>query len=154
MTPWLPVIVTVALGVIGLAIQGALLAYFIGRMKEHQAGQEKLVGVFQSFTEAAITGLTSRLGVLDEIAAESKADRATLNAKMTQVERNTEGLGGLREALAAYRATFEATRDRQKDDLDRLNRGVESVQRQLAQIASRGGGGIVPMDRQVERPDG
>lgn len=143
MHPWIPVVVTVALGLIGLAIQACLLAFFIGKMREQQAGQERLVNVFREFTEKAIDAMMTRLGRFDEIAAESQADRATLNAKLSVVERNTDGLQGLREAMAAHAATFGAHRERQEADMEKLNRAMEGVQRQLATLATKGPGAVV-----------
>ena len=35
MHPWVPVIVTIGLGLAGLGVQGLLLAFFLGRMKAH-----------------------------------------------------------------------------------------------------------------------
>lgn len=143
MHPWIPVVVTVALGLIGLAIQACLLAFFVGKMREHQAGQERLVNVFREFTEKAIDAMMGRMARFDEMAAESKADRATLNAKLALVERNTEGLQGLREQMATLNATFQAHRERVEVDLEKQVMAMEGVQRQLATLATKGPGAVV-----------
>lgn len=145
MHPWVPVLVTISLGLTGLGIQGLLLAFFLGRMKAHQEGQSALVAAFQSFTEKAITQLGTRMEKVDAFTAESQADRATLTARVRGIEQNTEGLPMLREQFARHAAKAEAHQERMESDLVRANSGIESLQRQVAQLAIHGPGKLVEM---------
>ena len=145
MPPWLPVVVTIILGCIGLAIQAALLAYFLGRMKQHQESQATLVATLQNFTAKAIDALTNRLGSVDSFTAESKADRSALSARLTALERNTDGLQKLKEDFAGFMGGARAHQDRVESDISRLNNGVEGMQRQIGQLAIHGPGQLVEL---------
>ena len=145
MAPWIPVVVTLVLGIIGLAIQGLLLAYFIGRMKENQTGQQALVAAFQKFTEQAITALTTRMGAVDAFTAESRSDRAAITARLGAVEKLVEGMPAFREEFAAHRATSEAHQHRVEAELGRILQAQEGQQRQLANLALRAPGEVVSL---------
>lgn len=145
MPPWLPVVVTIILGCIGLAIQAALLAYFLGRMKQHQESQATLVATLQNFTAKAIDALTNRLGAVDSFTAESKADRSALSARLTALERNTDGLQKLKEDFAGFMGGARAHQERVESDISRLNNGVEGMQRQIGQLAIHGPGQLVEL---------
>jgi hypothetical protein len=148
--PWVPVFITVALGMIGLGIQACLLAYFLGKMKEHQAGSQALVDAFKEFTNLAIANLTQRLDGVDEFANVSRLDRGAMTARLQSVERNTEGLQGLREGMAGLTATFQAHRERTESDLAHVNRSLEGLQRQLANLVSGGSGRVVVMGKEAD----
>jgi chromosome segregation ATPase len=137
--------VTIGLGIAGLGVQGLLLAFFLGRMKAHQEGQTALVAAFQNFTEKAISQLATRMEKVDAFTAESQADRATLTARVKGIEQNTDGLPLLREQFARHVARSEAHQERLEADLARANTGIESLQRQVAQLAIHGPGRLVEM---------
>jgi len=143
--PWIPVIVTIALGVVGLGIQGALLAFFIGRMKENQLGQAALVAAFQTFTAQTIAGLMDRMKIVDEVGAATIADRASINARLMGLERATEGMPQLREDFAAHRATSEAHQARVEAEIGRILQAQEGVQRQLQTLALRQPGKVLEL---------
>lgn len=145
MPPWLPVVVTILLGCIGLAIQAAVLAYFLGRMKQHQESQATLVATLQNFTAKAIDALTNRLGAVDSFTAESKADRSALSARLTALERNTDGLQKLKEDFAGFMGGARAHQERVESDISRLNNGIEGMQRQIGQLAIHGPGQLVEL---------
>lgn len=145
MPPWLPVVVTIILGCIGLAIQAAVLAYFLGRMKQHQESQATLVATLQNFTAKAIDALANRLGAVDSFTAESKADRSALSARLTALERNTDGLQKLKEDFAGFMGGARAHQERVESDISRLNNGVEGMQRQIGQLAIHGPGQLVEL---------
>lgn len=145
MPPWLPVVVTIILGCVGLAIQAAVLAYFLGRMKQHQESQATLVATLQNFTAKAIDALTNRLGAVDSFTAESKADRSALSARLTALERNTDGLQKLKEDFAGFMGGARAHQERVESDISRLNNGVEGMQRQIGQLAIHGPGQLVEL---------
>ena len=151
MHPWFPVIVTICLGVAGLGVQGLLLAYFLGRMKENQAGQEKLVAAFREFTQRAIDQLMDRLSMFDELARESQSDRAALNARLSSIEQKTDGLPRFREEVAGFIKVSEAHHDRQEQEIARLARSAEGMQRQIGELAIHGPGELVRMTRRPGR---
>jgi hypothetical protein len=141
----MPVVATVSLGLVGLAVQASLLAYFLGKMKEHQDSSAVLVQVFREFTQAAIDALVRRLDTVDEFSQGIRSDRAAFLVRLEGVERNTEGLQVLRETMAGFRATFEAAKERQEADAAHIARSLESLQRQMASLASGGGGRLVQL---------
>lgn len=145
MHPWVPVLVTIALGALGLGVQGLLLAFFLGRMKAHQESQATLVSTFQRFTERAIEALTSRMEKVDAFTAESHASAATLSARLGSVEQSTDGLPRFREEFAAFSASTKAHQVRVEHDLERMSAGVDSLQRQVAHLAIHGPGQLVEM---------
>lgn len=147
MHPWVPVIITVALGVCGLGVQGLLLAYFLGRMKENQLGQEKLVKAFQDFTGATLSGLMERLEKFDQLSSDSQTDRANINARLTGLERSTDGLPRFREEFAGFAATSRAHQERTESELARTSRSLEGLQRQVAELAIHGPGQLVELTR-------
>lgn len=136
MSPWIPLIVTIIIAIVGLAGQGVLVAFFLGKMRERQVGQELLVDSFQKFTEQTVAALMTRLGQFDSMQTESVKDRAALNARLTNLETNTAGLGHLREEFITYRATQTEHGKRLESDLARVGQGVESLQRQMANLVS------------------
>lgn len=152
MHPWVPVLITVALGIAGLGVQGLLLAYFLGRMKENQQGQAALVAAFQEFTKQTISSLMDRLEKFDVIASESQADRASLNARIAGIDRSTDGLPRFREEFAGFVAKSSAHQERTESELARMNRGLEGMQRQIAELAIHGPGQLVEMPRKGQQP--
>lgn len=145
MQPWIPVVVTIVLGVVGLAIQGLLLAYFLGRMKEHQAGQAALVQTFQRFTEGALDALTARMSAMDKFANESTAHRAELSARLGGLEQATEGMPRFREDFAEHRAEARAHMKRMEGDMERVNMALEGLQRQVGSLATHGPGKLIEL---------
>ena len=145
MHPWVPVLVTIALGILGLTVQGFLLAYFLGRMKEHQAGQAQLVATFRDFTEKALNALGDRMGAMDKFAAESGAHRAELSSRLGALEAKTQTLPHLGERFAAFEAKSLAHQDRCEADLHRMSMALEGLQRQVATLAVHGPGQLVKL---------
>lgn len=145
MQPWIPVIVTIVLGAIGLGVQGLLLAYFIGRMKENQAGQAQLVETFQAFTTKTIDALLIRMGAVDGVLSAAGADRAAIHQRLQSIEKDTNGLQADRQAFAAFQATTTAHQERTEAELGRILQALEGQQRQLANLALRAPGDIVSL---------
>lgn len=145
MHPWTPVIVTLVLGLVGLGIQGLLLAYFVGRMKENQLGQAQLVETFQAFTTKTIDALLTRMAAVDGMLSAAGADRAGIHQRLQGIERDTNGLQDDRQAFAAFRATTEAHQERTEAELSRILMALEGQQRQLANLALRAPGEVVSL---------
>lgn len=145
MHPWVPVLVTISLGLAGLGAQGLLVAFFLGRMKAHQEGQAALVGAFQNFTEKAISQLSARMEKVDAFTAESHASAATLAARLAGVEQSTDGLPRFREEFASFSAATKAHQGRVEHEMSRLGTGVDSLQRQVASLAIHGPGKLVEL---------
>lgn len=151
MHPWIPVLVTISLGVIGLGIQGLLLAYLLGRMKEHQAGQSALVATFQRFTEGAIDVLTKRMGSMDSFASETNASRAEVGARLAGLEQATEGMPRFREDFAEHRAEARAHMKRVENDIGRVNMALEGLQRQVGSLATHGPGRLMELPAEIRK---
>ena len=107
--------------------------------------QATLVATLQNFTAKAIDALTNRLGAVDSFTAESKADRSALSARLTALERNTDGLQKLKEDFAGFMGGARAHQERVESDISRLNNGVEGMQRQIGQLAIHGPGQLVEL---------
>lgn len=145
MHPWIPVAVTICLGILGLGIQGLLLAYFLGRMKEHQAGQAALVATFQRFTEGALEALTARMGSMDRFASDSSAGRAEMSARLSGLEQATDGMPKFREDFAEHRAEARAHMSQMRSDMQRVNMSLEGLQRQVGSLATHGPGRLIEL---------
>lgn len=145
MQPWIPVVVTIVLGLVGLGIQGLLLAYFIGRMKENQMGQAQLVETFQTFTTKTIDALLIRMGAVDSVLSAAGADRAAIHQRLQGIEKDTNGLQADRKSFAAFQATTSAHQERTEAELSRILQALEGQQRQLANLALRAPGDIISL---------
>lgn len=145
MQPWIPVIVTLVLGLFGLGIQGLLLAYFVGRMKENQSGQAQQVEAFKAFTTKTLDALLLRMGAVDSVLSAAGADRAAIHQRLQGIERDTNGLQEDRQRFAAFEATTTAHQTRTEDELHRILQALEGQQRQLANLALRSPGDVVSL---------
>lgn len=145
MSPWIPVIVTIVLGLAGLGIQGLVFAYFLGRMKEHQQGQAQLVQTFQRFTESALEALTTRMSAMDKFASDSTAHRSELAARLGAIEASAEGMPRFREEFAEHRAEARAHMRRMESDVARVNMALEGLQRQVGSLATHGPGKLIEL---------
>jgi len=162
MSPWVSVALTVAIFLVGLAIQGAVLGFFLGKMRQAQAGQaelfaahlaasrdladahqkaqEALMGTFRTFLETTVSGLLGRLAAADEFQQASAADRAAINARLQVVEKNTDSMPGMRDTLVAATTRIEQLQSQTKEEVAALKRASEGLQRQITTLAGRVGG--------------
>jgi hypothetical protein len=145
MAPWIPVLVTIVLGVTGLGLQALALAYFIGRMKENQAGQAALVEAFKAFTTKTLDALLLRMGAVDSVLSAAGADRAAIHQRLQGIERDTNGLQEDRQRFAAFEATTTAHQERTEAELGRILQALEGQQRQLANLALRAPGDVITL---------
>lgn len=141
--------VVALMGIVGNAV---VVAFFLGKLRERQSGQEQLVAAFQGFMNQTINALLSRLNSFDALASDSVADRASLNARMAAVEHNTQGMQGLRDSVTKLDATFSSHANRAEADMKKVSMGVESLQRQMANIASGRAGTVTTISS--EHPNG
>lgn len=138
MHPWIPVLVSIFVALFGIGGNLAVVAFFLGKLRAEQTGNAALVAAFQSFTKDTIAALVARMHTFDEFASESSHDRATLAGRLLAVEKNTEGLPKHREDFIEHRTECRAAEKRTEAELSRMSNAVESVQRQIANLAMRG----------------
>lgn len=143
--PWIPVVLTIVFGIAGFGVQGLLFAYFLGRMKAQQEAQKDLVDTLKDFTSKALDGLNQRMSKVDTFTAEASSERAGVSARLKNVESKVEGLPLFREEFVAFSAHTKAHQERIEADLKRTSDGVESLQRQVANLAFHGPGQLVKL---------
>jgi predicted RNase H-like nuclease (RuvC/YqgF family) len=111
---WLGPIITVASILIGLAIQGAGLAYLLGQMKERERGQERLLDMFKTVNAQALDAMTQRLRDGDERFEKLGTEMVSVKVAVGKMETRLEG----------HEASCE---DRQR----RTDEGLASVGRRI-----------------------
>lgn len=147
-SPWIPVFLSLGFGLSGFVIQGLLFAYFLGRMKAQQEAQKDLVDTLKSFTSQALDGLNARMSKVDTFTSTASTERAGLSARLQNVEDKTAGLPAFREDFAGFSARTIAHQERLESDVSRVSDGVNSLQRQVANLATVGPGKLLKMPEQ------
>jgi len=153
-SPWIPVIVTVTIFLVGLAAQGMMFAFFMGKMKTQvdslktqserdAAAQDKLMELHRTTLQTIIDSLLRRMEDSDQFFTRARGEYEALKAKVEHIDRNTAGLQDLREELARLGARFDAHHEGQNQDMAAIKRDITSIQRQLATLAVSGPGKVV-----------
>lgn len=133
-SPWLPVIISGVVLLIGVGVQLAAFAYFTGRMK---GGQEA--------TNALVLGLINRMDAFDKGALNRAEEKGDLSARLDHVEKNTEGLGSIREQLVRLTERFEGA-ERTATARDETYRShFDSLGRQMQGLAGMGPGRVLEL---------
>lgn len=127
-TPWLPIVAMV----IGLATQGVMIAYFVGRMREGTNSTRELVN-----------GLILRLDRADLAALERAREDGGLAARLDHLERNTAGLNSIPAEIARLGERFHGHQLTQEKTGELLRTDMQSLQRQLQQLMLHGGGKVI-----------
>lgn len=143
--PWIPVVLTIIFGIAGFGVQGLLFAYFLGRMKAQQEAQKDLVETLKGFTASALSELNARMSKVDTSTAEASSERAGVSARLKNIETMVDGLPRFREEFAGFSASTKAHQERVEADVKRACDGVESLQRQVANLAFHGPGKLVQL---------
>lgn len=149
MSPWVSVAVTVVIGTLGLGCNAVLIAFFLGKMRQQQAGFEQMFSAYQGFqrtimeqlastTRQAIDALNAKASEFDAFADGSAHDRARLNVRMEQVEANTSALRGLHDTVLTMNTRQEMAHQAQREASERMQRDITGLQRQVANIAASG----------------
>lgn len=131
--------------IVGLALQGLMLAYFLGRMKAQQEGQRELIDAFKAFATSAIDRLSSRADASDAATTEAVKERASLSSRVRAIELSTDGLPRFREDFIAFSSTSQTTMVHVEKEVKRLANACEGMQRQIANLAFHGTGQIVKL---------
>ena len=84
---------------------------------------------------------TKRIALMGEVA------RVACRARLMGLERATDGLPKFREDFAGFAATSRAHQERTEAELARMSRGMEGLQRQIAELAIHGPGQLVELPR-------
>lgn len=135
-SPWIPVLVTVFLGLCGLGLQGIIFAFFMGKMK-----------VSQEITEKLVDGLVQRMNTTaDEERGRAREDGA-LGARLDQVQQQTAGIEHLRETVTRLDERFAGFSGRVDEGHEALRRDLTGLQRQLGALVSGSAGAVVEIHR-------
>lgn len=133
-SPWLPVILSGLVLLIGIGVQLAAFAYFTGRMK---GGQDA--------TNALVSGLISRMDSFDRGALSRAEEKGDLSARLDHVEKNTNAVAGMAKDLTRLDERF-AGFERRASDRDEIYRThFDSIQRQIAALATGSAGTVVEL---------
>ncbi len=135
MSPWIPVVVSVAALVVGLALQGLGYAYFLGRMKEGHDSTSRLV-----------ESLIRRMEKNDESALSRAEEKGDLNARLEHVEGNTAGIADLRMSLVKLNAQFEAHSGDARRNAELIRTDMSALQRQIQALMTGKGGAVIRID--------
>jgi hypothetical protein len=145
-SPWIAVGVSVAVALLGIGGNLAVVSFFLGKLKAEQAGNKALVDAFKEFTDQTINALLARMHTLDQFASESAGGAAAMEARVKGIEENTRGFQQLREDFARHSARQDAVTAQTVKELERLSRSSESVQRQISNLARMGPGALIAME--------
>lgn len=157
MSPWVPVVVSAVVVLVGFATNAALIAFFLGKMKATADGQSALFAAYQesqkvlleTFRQAvadAVRRLEERLDEYDAHAIGSAKDRANFAIRLQQVEENTHGLRDhdIRFAKLEERTGLEHAAA--KTSIERLDRRLENLAAQVANLARGGANSVYRTD--------
>lgn len=140
-SPWIPVLVTAILGLVGLAIQGALFGHFTGRLK---AGQE--------FTRELVNAMLTKDRQREEAALRAAEEKGALLARIENVERNTAGVSELRETVSRMDERLGSLSRAVEEGAAQTNRHLDSVQRQIGSLVTGAAGAVVEIHKPGAKP--
>ena len=171
LSPWVPVIISGLLGIIGLGAQAVLVAFFLGKLRSQQDGQRDLFNAYTAsqktlsetqaaataallaaFTEQfrmAIQGFQTRLGDFETWNDKHRVNAAEIDVRLGAVERNTENSRQGAENLIRLQTMFDAFVATWTKADERTQRDLQSLQRQMANVAAHGGGVLVELPTQA-----
>ncbi len=135
MSPWVPVVVSVAALLVGLLLQGLGYAYFLGRMK---AGHDS--------TAQLVASLIRRMEKNDESALARAEEKGDLNARLVHVEDHTAGIGPLGTEFAKLSERFEGFAKRSEESSALIRTDMSSLQRQIQALMTGKGGAVIRID--------
>lgn len=167
LSPWVPVIISALLGIVGLGAQAVLVAFFLGKLRSQQDGQRDLFNAYQqsqktltetqtaatgallqAFTQqftAAIAGFQTRLGDFESWNDKHRVNAAEIDVRLGAVERNTENSRQGAENLIRLQTRFDSFVEAWGKADERTQRDLTSLQRQMANVATNGGGQLVEL---------
>jgi chromosome segregation ATPase len=128
-------------------VQGALIAFFLGKMRESQVGAKALFDSYQGFQatlieqfrlhqEQSLATLGRRMDDFEEFGSGSATDRARLNVRLEQVERNTAGVQALGMDMAGQRERAKAEHEHQNRELESIKRELKNIHAQIRNLAT------------------
>lgn len=135
-SPWIPVLVSVVIFLAGSAVQGLALAYFLGKMKANSDA-----------TAAVVSTLLARMAVNDAAALANAEERGGLEARLTQVERNTSGVAAIAMDVAKFGVLFEAAEKARSMFQEGIRLDLSGVQRQIQVLMGAEGGALMRLER-------
>jgi hypothetical protein len=167
LSPWVPVIISALLGITGLGAQAVLVAFFLGKLRSQQDGQRDLFNAYTAsqktlsetqsaataqllaaFTEQfklAIQGFQNRLGDFESWNDKHRVNAAEIDVRLGAVERNTESGRQQAENLIRLQTMFDAFVATWTKADERTQRDLQSLQRQMANVATGAGDRIVEL---------
>lgn len=134
MSPWLPVIISLGGFGLALAIQLAAFAYFTGKTK----GSNDALA-------AMVTRLMARVDNVENARLDHATDRGDLGARLEHVERHAAKIDGLASDLTRLAERFAGFEKRADDRAASERLHLESLSRQIANLAAHGPGELVEL---------
>lgn len=134
MSPWLPVIISLGGFGLALAIQLAAFAYFTGKTKGSNDALASMV-----------TRLMARVDSVESARLDHATDRGDLGARLEHVERHASKIDTMASELTRLAERFAGFEKRADDRAASERLHLESLSRQLANLAAHGPGELVEL---------
>lgn len=136
MSPWIPVLVTSALGLLGLVLQALMFAFYSGKQAAFAATQKTMVD-----------RLLAKMDANDADAIELAEERGGLIARLQHVERHTSKIDDINAGLINLAASVKASAERGERAHDQVRQDISSLQRQIQALMTGAGGAVVEIRR-------
>lgn len=118
MESWLPFAISAAMALLSVGVNVVLVAFFLGKTKATQDGQAALFAAYQKSQETlldsfrlylsdTISGLRREIERFSSFSDSSRVSQAELNQRLTQIEKNVDGMARLREDLIRIGGRFD-----------------------------------------------
>lgn len=139
--PWLPVVISIVSVVIALGVQVAAFAYFTGKMK---GANDALA--------AMVARLLARVDMVEASRIEAAQEKGDLGARLEHVEKSTGKIAEIGTALTRLDERFQGFEKRSDERAASERIHLDSLSRQIANLATHGGGELIELPATVRRP--
>lgn len=124
---WISLGVTIVVVLVGTAVNLFLIGRFVGSFTEAMRNLTQLFGKIEERVEA-----------VEDRSEDSRTWQADVAARLEQAERGTAVVAEFRDEFIAMRATVQSETRHSNEKLDSVVRSIGVIERQLANISSRG----------------
>lgn len=138
MSPWVPVALTFVGLLVVLGAHLLFIGRWIGRVGTEQANQGDALKKLGDTTEGRFGKMSQRIDDLGDELADEASRRSGFEQRLASVEEATKAMWDVRDKLIALTAANEVHEQYRREKMDRLEREVAGVSRQLGTIAAKG----------------
>lgn len=139
----LPIVVSLGIFLVTTALQGIGFAFFLGKMREQQNNHSTLMTAWETNQKAVMEALLARMAKGEDKDSESATDRAKLNLRVDNVEREVRAMARVRDDVIRLDTKFGEHARNTSEGMAQQKNILEGLQRGLANMMQRrpGGGG-------------